>query len=119
MTALVTLEQAKAHLRVDDPFEDNDLTLKIEAASGLVLNHMKGRTIFDPERNPGGSVVLDSSGAVVYTTAVRAEIRYAVLLLVGYMFRARDNDKDQEFTGSSLPRPIIAILNPLRDPALA
>ena len=40
MSALVTLEVAKAHLRVpdEDTARDNDIMLKVDQASGLVLD---------------------------------------------------------------------------------
>ncbi len=37
MAALVSLEQAKAHLRVVDDSSDNDIELKVEQASALIL----------------------------------------------------------------------------------
>jgi hypothetical protein len=37
MAALVSLEQAKAHLRVDDNSSDNDIEMKVEQASALIL----------------------------------------------------------------------------------
>jgi two-component system OmpR family response regulator len=40
MTQLVTLDQAKLHLRVDQDAEDDDITLKIEAASAAILDYI-------------------------------------------------------------------------------
>lgn len=41
--ALVTLAQAKAHLRIDGDDADTDLAFKLEAATDIVLNYLKAR----------------------------------------------------------------------------
>lgn len=110
MTMLVTLEQAKAHLRIDTADEDADLTLKIHAASSAVMNYLKSAIIFEP-------AIVD--GILVYTTVVRFEIQAAVLLMVGYLYKDRDSDPDREYEPGMLPRPVTALLYPLRTPSLA
>lgn len=118
MTLLVTLEQAKAHLRIDETDGDADVTLKIHGASGAVLNYLKSSSPYVPEIVDGVPVV-DADGNPVYTTDVRFEVQAAVLLMLGYLFKDRDNDKDHEYEMGFLPRPVTALLYPLRDPALA
>ncbi|MYZ41414.1 phage gp6-like head-tail connector protein [Achromobacter sp. KS-M25] len=116
---LVTLEDAKAHLRIDSDDDDADLLLKIGAASSSVLNYMKSGVVFEPKRDASGSVELDADGNVVYTRDVRFEVRAAVLLMLGFLFKNRDDDADSAFEPGYLPRPVTALLYPLRDPALA
>lgn len=116
---LVTVEQAKQRLYIDTSFYDADLELMIEGASGAVLNHLKGANRFVQELDVDGNPVVDADGKPVYTEEVLPEILNAVLLLVGYMNKDRDNDRDKEWDEVSLPRPIRVLLNPLRDPALA
>lgn len=41
MLALVTLEEAKAHLRILSDDEDPDIQLKVEAASDILLDYIK------------------------------------------------------------------------------
>jgi hypothetical protein len=116
---LVTLEQASEHLRRDGSDDDADLTLKIHAASGAVLNHLKGANHFEPELDSNGKPVLDGDGKPVYTTQVMYAVQAAVLLMVGYLYKDRDNDKNHEYEAGYLPRPVTALLASLRSPALA
>lgn len=119
MTMLVTLDEAKDHLRVDHDADDADLTLKIHAASGAVLGYLKGANILEPERNDSGEVERDEAGEIVYSEDLRFEVKAAVLLMLGYLFKDRDNDEGREYEQGFLPRPVTALLYPLRDPALA
>lgn len=114
---LVTLTEAQDHLRVDTDADANDLTLKILAASGAVLNYLKSSspyyTVLDSSGDP--VVVLDSSG----DPTIRWEVKAATLLMLGYLYRLRDNNEDMAFQQGYLPMPVTALLYPLRDPALA
>lgn len=116
---LVTLQQAKDHLRIDTDDADTDLTLKIEGASGAVLNHLKGKNRFVQEVDGDGEPVVDADGNPVYTDVVLPEVQSATLLMVGYLNKDRDNDKDHEYEQGSLPRPVTALLAMLRRPTLA
>ncbi|EEW3704601.1 phage gp6-like head-tail connector protein, partial [Escherichia coli] len=42
MIELVTLEEAKLHLRIDDDYGDSDLTLKIQGGSAAILSYIQG-----------------------------------------------------------------------------
>jgi hypothetical protein len=119
MTMLVTLAEASDHLRRDTADDAADLTLKIHAASGAVLNYLKGANRFVQEVDGEGNPVFDDDGKPVYTTEVLFEVKAAVLLMVGYLYKDRDNDKDHEYEQGFLPRPVTALLYPLRTPALA
>lgn len=106
---LVTLEQAKAHLRVDTNAEDDDITLRVQAASAAVLNYLKvddlsALAVGDPPLVPDN---------------VTFSVNAAVLLMVGYLYRNRDENPNGEFLQGYLPAPITALLYPLRDPSLA
>lgn len=119
MTMLVTLEQASDHLRRDSTDDDEDLTLKIHGASGSVLGYLKGANHLAQEVDGEGKPVFDVDGKPVYTDQVLFEVQAATLLMVGYLYRSRDNDKDHEFEQGFLPRPVTALLYGLRTPALA
>lgn len=111
---LVSLEQAKRHLRVDFDDEDNDIELKVHAASGAVLNYLKS----------GADVFLDSSGDVPEDSAgdpvgVPFEVQAAALLMLGYLYKDRDTNAGGEYEQGYLPKPVTALLYPLRDPAFA
>lgn len=116
---LVTLAQASDHLRRDGADDDADLTLKIHAASGSVLRYLKGANHFEPELDGDGKPVVDGDGNPVYSDQVLYEVQAAVLLMVGYLYKDRDNDKNHEYEMGYLPRPVTALLYGLRGPALA
>jgi hypothetical protein len=122
---LVTLQEARDHLRSDTTADDSDLTLKIQAASGAVLNYLKGASPWQYEYDSNLGVqldsaqqpipLLDSSGQKI----LRWEVRAAVLLMVGYLYKDRDENPDGEYEQGYLPKPITALLYALRDPAIA
>lgn len=111
---LVTLEQARQHLRSDSVDDDLDLTEKIMGASNAVLNYLKSGA--DAFLDSSGEVITDSSGDPV---GVPYAVRAATLLMVGYLYRYRDENESGEFERGYLPAPVTALLYPLRDPALA
>jgi hypothetical protein len=111
---LVTLDQGKSHLRVDFEDEDNDITLKIHAASGAVLNYLKS----------GANIFLDSNGDLEFDSneepvGVPFEVKAATLLMLGFLYKDRDENADGAFQQGYLPMPVTALLFPLRDPAIA
>lgn len=111
---LVTLQQARDHVRSDTVADDSDLTLKIHAASGAVLNYLKsGAEAF---LDTAGFVPLDSNGDPI---GVPFEVGAAVLLLVGDFYSNRGEDQSANWTDPNyLPRAVTSLLYPLRIPAL-
>lgn len=117
MTMLVTLEAAKAHLRVTHDLENEDITLKIHAASAAVINYLKDTA----------DLFLDSSGEVLMTADsppvpdVPFVVAQATLLTLGWMFKNREGDVGVggvNYTLGYLPLAVTSLLYPLRDPAL-
>jgi Phage QLRG family, putative DNA packaging. len=104
----ITLDQGKAHLRIDDDAEDTDLEDKIQEASDLVRNYLKS----------AADAYLGDDGAVV-PNLVPYAVKAATKLMLGYLYLQRDGDQSREFEPGYLPRPVTALLYPLRDPALA
>lgn len=111
MTMLVTLDQAKDHLRIDTDDGDADLELKVHAASGAVLNYLKSSSPYQLDEN-GDPILVD--GAPV----TKFEVYAATCLMLGYLNRDRDDDSDKAYEQGYLPKPVTALLYPLRDPAL-
>lgn len=107
----VTLEQARAHLRLDTTDEDTLVTMLIHAASGAVRNyiHSSGPFFLDSSGEP----YEDSNGIAI---DIPYEVQAATLILLGYMFKDRDNNGlYKSFSGGNfehgyLPRPVIALL---------
>lgn len=112
MVMLVTLEEAKRQIQVDHTDQDAHITLLIHAASGAVLNYLK-RDLTDLDSD--GELEVDSEGVVV----MEYEVQLATLYLIGVMFRDRDGVDMGAWEQGYLPKPVTALLYPLRDPALS
>lgn len=110
MVALVTKEQVKAALRIDTTDDDAHLTLLIGAASNRIISFLKGRA--DEVLN------LDSAGELT-SAGIPDEVTVATIMLVGYLYRNPDQDRDGDFELGQLPKPVKSLLYMLRDPALA
>jgi len=122
---LVSLQAASDHLRRDTTADDEDLELKVHAASSAVLNYLKSASPYEPKRDSSGKVIRNSNGDIVPQTdssgmpIVAYEVRAAVLLMVGYLYKNRDENADGAFEQGYLPKPVTALLYPLRVPAVA
>lgn len=120
----VTLERGKQHLNMDHDQDDVLITAYIGAASGAVKNYLKSASPYEVERDSNDDPILDSSGDPVYVVdssgdkIVRYEVQAAVLLMLGFLYKDRDENPDSAFDRGYLPRPVTALLFPLRDPAL-
>ncbi len=121
----VTVAQAKHHVYADHDDDDSLLESYIRAASRAVKNYLKSASPFEVERDADDNPVFDSSGNPVYVTdsagnrIVSVEVRQAVLLLVGHFYKDRDENPNGAFEAGYLPKPVTALLYPLRTPALA
>lgn len=125
---LITLEEAKAHLLVDHDDDDADIERKLQEASAAVLTYLDGASIGQPQRDEQGAIVRDDSGNVVYmrdagSLVIRYEVKAAVKLLLGELYKHREAEQDGEIPSQHgygyLPRPVVALLYPLRKPAFA
>jgi len=113
MTSLVTVNRCKAALNIDHTDDDAvKLPLLIAAASGAVINYLKGQAaeIMDLDAINSSPADLDS---------VPEEVAMATILLVGQFYREPDGDAEKAFERGYLPMPVTALLYPLRDPAVA
>lgn len=114
MAMLVSLEQARTHLRIDTSDGDTDLTLKIKGASRAVLEYIKNGA--DPFTDSTGEPYEDSNGVAL---GIPEDVQSATLFLLGYLDRNRASDKDGGFDRGWLPDPVTALLCPYRTPSLA
>lgn len=120
----VTLERGKQHLNMDHDLDDVLITAYIGAASGAVKNYLKSASAYEVERDSNDDPILDSSGDPTYVVdssddkVVKYEVQAAVLLMLGFLYKDRDENPDSAFDRGYLPKPVTALLYPLRDPAL-
>jgi hypothetical protein len=126
MIQFVTLQEASDHLRRDTDDDDNDLLLKIKASSGAVQNYLKkSYAAYYWQEDTNGDTLLDSAGDPIpqLDTAgdpiVREEVKLATLYLIGVMYKDRDGQESQKWSFGYLPTPVLSLLYPLRDPAMA
>lgn len=121
----VTLARAKQHLNMDHDEDDSLIEIYTQAASGAVKNYLKSASPYEVERDSNDDPILDSSGDPVYVVdssgdkLVSYPVQAAVLLMVGFLYKDRDENPDQAFAQGYLPNPVTALLYPLRKPALA
>lgn len=121
----VTLARGKQHLNMDHDLDDVLIEAYIAAASGAVKNYLKSASAYEVERDSNDDPILDSSGDPVYVVDSSGEklvsypVQAAVLLMLGFLYKDRDENPDQAFQQGYLPKPVTALLYPLRKPALA
>lgn len=111
---LVTLEEAKYHLRIDDSSgaDDLDLELKIRGASAAVLRYIDAE---QPFLDSSGAPIDDSSGA----SLLPDDIRIATLLLIGDFYKEREGESNANWEYGFLPRSVLSLLYPYRTPVSA
>lgn len=107
MIELVTLDQAKLHLRYDDDYNDPDLTLKIRAGSAAILSYVQGSR----------DQILDSGGNPVEGEAL-ARAQAALLLLLGYLDRNRGGEELEKLKQGDLPFSVTMLIHDLRRPTI-
>ncbi len=85
---LISLDQARDHLRAQDSDDDADLTLKISAAQLLAQEYV-GRQIFATQPELDAAVLAGTAGTapMVCNDLVRA----ALLLILGHLYANRED----------------------------
>lgn len=113
MTMLVSIDQAKAALRYDD--DDNDLAIQlaIEAASSACLTYLKTP---DAYQDSSGIIPTDSNGDPL---DIPADVQRAVIFLAGSYLRDPAGIEGKDLDMNYLPRPVLALLYPYRNPTYA
>lgn len=86
---LLTLDQAREHLRAQGVADDSDLQLKLNAAE-LLAQEYAGRTIFE---NQQALDVATAAGTVWDTPpmVVNDLVRSAILLILGHLYANRED----------------------------
>ncbi|MCS2155471.1 head-tail connector protein [Scandinavium sp. H11S7] len=107
MIELVTLEEAKMHLRIDDDYGDPDITLKIQGGSAAILSYIQG------SRN----LVIDESGVLIEGEPL-TRVQTALLVLLGYLDRNRGGEEEEKLKHGELPYSVSMLIYDLRKPTI-
>lgn len=108
MIELVSLEQAKAHLRIDDDYGDDDLTLKIQGGSAAILAYIQGSR----------DLIVGENGSVIQNTEALTRVQNALLVLLGYMDRNRGGEEEDKLQQGYLPFAVTMLIYDLREPSV-
>lgn len=109
MIELVTLEQAKEHLRIDTDEDagDADLTMKIQAGSAAILAYVQGSR--EQIVNPAGTLI---EGEPLRRTQT------ALLMLLGWLDRNRGGEEEEKLQQGELPFSVTMLIYDLRRPTI-
>ncbi|ALB71027.1 head-tail connector protein [Cronobacter muytjensii] len=107
MIELVTVPQAKEHLRIDDDAGDADLTLKIQAGSAAILAYVQGSR----------DLVVNSDGALIEGEPLR-RTQTALLMLLGWLDRNRGGEEEEKLQQGELPFSVTMLIYDLRRPTI-
>lgn len=111
---LVTLEQAKAHLRVTHSHEDGDIQLKLNAATRMAIAYLD-RDVFESQTAADAACAAGTSRPMplLVDDPDMDMVRAGILLTLGDLFANRE----EVITGTiatQLPTGVKACLRPLR-----
>lgn len=111
---LVTLAQAKSHLRVVSDFEDSDIQLKLNAATRMALSFLD-RDVYATQAELDAAVAAGTARPLplLVTDDDMEMVRAGILLLLGDLY----TNREEVVTGTiatQLPTGARACLNPLR-----
>ena len=128
---IVSLDDAKAHLRVDHDHEDALIQVYLDAATSWVdgFDGVLGRCVLEQTWRATAYeaariiaphdtllIVVNEDGTVDYSCAMPAEkvpsVRAAILLLVGYWYEQRQASVDANW--QEAPLAVRSLLAPLR-----
>lgn len=109
---IVTLDQAKAHLRIIGNADDASVTLYLGAAEESAAQYVN-RALFTDESalNDAVAAGTDDGSGIVANDAIRA----AILLLTGHLYTNREDViSDSRAVAIQLPQGSQFLLNPYR-----
>ncbi|OAT18012.1 phage protein [Buttiauxella gaviniae ATCC 51604] len=103
MIELVTLDEAKMHLRIDEDYGDSDLTLKIQGGSAALLAYIQGSR---------DKVVTENGDLIEGEPLTRMQT--ALLVLLGYLDRNRGGEEEEKLKQGELPYAVTMLIYDLR-----
>jgi len=108
---LISLEAAKADLQMDHAEDDEDITRKIQQASVIVMNYLK--LPLDHYADSFGAIPTEDSSN---EPDVPHEVRAATTLMLRELYG--DAKQRTQWRPGYIPDAVMALLYPLRDPAI-
>lgn len=103
MIELVTLEEAKLHLRIDEDYDDPDLTMKIQGGSAALLSYIQGSR----------DKVVTEAGDLINGEPL-SRMQTALLVLLGYLDRNRGAEEEEKLRQGELPLAVTMLIYDLR-----
>lgn len=107
MIELVTLEEAKLHLRIDDDYGDDDLTLKIQGGSAAILAYVQGSR----------QLIVDDAGKAIEGEPL-FRVKTALLVLLGILDRNRGGEEEEKLKQGELPFSVSMLIYDMRRPSI-
>lgn len=107
MIELVTLDQAKDHLRIDADAGDDDLKLKIQAGSAAILAYVQGSR----------DRIVAGNGTLIEGEPLR-RAQTALLMLLGWLDRNRGGEEEEKLQQGELPFSVTMLIYDLRCPTI-
>lgn len=107
MIELVTLEEAKLHLRIDDDYGDDDITLKIQGGSAAILAYVQGSR----------QLIVDDAGKAIEGDPL-SRVKTALLVLLGILDRNRGGEEEEKLKQGELPFSVSMLIYDLRRPSI-
>ncbi len=110
MIEIVTLQEVKAHLRIDysDDVADADLQAKTTAATAAVLDFIQGSR----------DLVVDEEGALIEGEPLE-RVKTAILIYTGILNRVRNGEEEGQYKQGFLPFSVSTLIYSLRSPTFA
>lgn len=109
-----SLDATRDYLRYDGTDQDPIILAAIEDASSIVQNYLKSYRAFSVDSS--GELEVDTDGVV---QGVPGAIRRATMILVGLLLRDPSGVDFAAWAHGYIPTPVMNLLYPYRDPALA
>lgn len=85
--SLITLNEAKLHLRVDHDYDDSDIQLKLDAAEEQAINFLE-RKVYATADDLNSAIMLNKAGE--RPMLINSSFKAAVLLLLGHLYENRE-----------------------------
>jgi hypothetical protein len=107
MIQLVSLDEAKMHLRIDDNYGDPDLQGKIDSGSAAILSYIQGSR----------DKVVGEDGILIPGEPL-SRVKTALLVLLGYLDRNRGGEEEENLKQGELPFSVTMLIYDLRQPTI-